>query len=117
MTLETLDLARSLVDVLEEKKAEDIVLLDLQGHSMVADYFVICTGTSERQLDALVEAVSETTRKKHRLKSPRVEGHAVGGWLLLDYGSVIVHAFSPSQRRRYRLEELWSEGKIIIRIQ
>jgi ribosome-associated protein len=119
--LEALELARSLVNALEEKKAEDIVLLDLQGRSIVTDYFVICTGTSERQLDALVEAAreaaSETAHKMHRPKRPRVEGHAAGGWLLVDYGSVIVHAFSPAQRRRYRLEELWSEGKVILRIQ
>jgi ribosome-associated protein len=106
-----------LVNALEEKKAEDIVLLDLQGRSIVTDYFVICTGTSERQLDALVEAARETAYQLPRLKRPRVEGHAAGGWLLVDYGSVIVHAFSPAQRRRYRLEELWSEGKVILRIQ
>jgi ribosome-associated protein len=115
--LEPLDLARSLVAALEDKKAEDILLLDLRGQSIFTDYFVICTGTSERQLGARAEAVAETARKAHRLKAPRTEGHAAGGWLLMDFGSVIVHAFSAAQRRRYKLEELWQEGKIVVRIQ
>ena len=93
------------------------MLLDLRGHCIFTDFFVICTGTSERQLDALVEAVAEAARKKHRLKAPRIEGHAAGGWLLVDFGTIIVHAFSGDQRRRYKLEELWHEGKVILRIQ
>jgi ribosome-associated protein len=93
------------------------VLLDLRGHCIFTDYFVVCTGTSERQLDALVEALVETARKKHRLKAPRIEGHAAGGWVLADFGDVIVHTFSNEQRRRYRLEELWREGKVVLRIQ
>ena len=102
---------------LEEKKAENIVLLDLQEHSIVADFFVICTGTSGRQLDALADAVTDTLRKTHRLKPPRVEGHAGGGWLLIDYQTVVVHLFSPEQRKRYQLEDLWRETKTLLRIQ
>ena len=64
-----------------------------------------------------MDAVTETARKQHRLKSPRIEGHATSGWILADFGSVIVHAFSGEQRKRYKLEELWHEGKIIVRIQ
>jgi ribosome-associated protein len=110
-------LARSLVHALEDKKAEDIVLLDLQGQSAFTDYFIICTGTSERQLQALVDGLTETARKKHRLKPPRIEGHVEGGWVLVDFRNVIVHIFSAAQRKRYKLEELWHEGKIILRIQ
>jgi ribosome-associated protein len=106
-----------LVDVLEDKKAEDIVLLDLAGHSDFTDFFIICTGTSERQLNALVEAVDEAARKAFQLKSPRVEGHPQGGWVLVDFGTVIVHVFSSAQRHRYKLEELWHEGKVMLRIQ
>jgi ribosome-associated protein len=115
--LEPLDLARSLVATLEDKKAEDIVLLDLRGHSIFTDFFVICTGTSERQLGALADAIHEVARKTHRLKAPRVEGHAASGWMLIDFGSVIVHAFSAAQRKRYKLEELWQDGKVLLRIQ
>jgi len=93
------------------------VLLDLQGHTPFTDYFVICTGTSERQLQALVDAVAETARKKHRLKPPRIEGHAAYGWVLVDFKDVIVHAFSKDKRKRYKLEELWHAGKVILRIQ
>lgn len=115
--MEPLELARSLVNALEDKKAEDIVLLDVQGHAMFTDYFVICSANSERQLNALAEAVDETARKKHRLKSPRQEGHPSSGWVLLDFGNVVVHAFAAEQRKRYRLEELWQAGQIILRIQ
>lgn len=104
------------MDALEDKKAEDIVLIDLDGHSAFTDFFIICTGTSERQLNALVDAVDEAARNTFQLKSPRIEGHAQGGWVLADFGSVIVHAFSPDQRRRYKLEELWHEGKVMLRI-
>lgn len=93
------------------------MLLDLQGQSLFTDYFVICTSTSERQLQALVDAVAETARKQHRLKPPRIEGHAAHGWVLVDFKDVIVHAFSKEKRRRYKLEELWHAGKIILRIQ
>jgi ribosome-associated protein len=68
-------------------------------------------------LEALAEAVDEAARKKHRLKSPRVQGHAVGGWLLIDFGDAIVHVFSVEQRRRYRLEEFWHAAKVVLRIQ
>jgi ribosome-associated protein len=117
ITLEAIDLARTLVEAMEDKKAEDIVLLDLTGQSVFTDYFVIGTGTSERQLKALIDAVSAAGRERHHVKSPRVEGHAEGGWVLMDFGSVIVHAFSADQRKRYKLEELWHEGKVMLRIQ
>jgi ribosome-associated protein len=102
---------------LEDKKAEDIVLLDLAGQSAFTDYFIICTGTSERQIDALVEAVDEAARHNFQLKSARVEGHPAGGWVLADFGMVIVHIFSTEQRRRYKLEELWHDSKVMLRIQ
>lgn len=105
------------MDALENKKAENIVLLDLQGVSIVCDYFVICTGTSDRQLDALVDAAAEEVRKRQRLKPPKIEGRPAGGWVLVDFGTVIVHAFSKEKRKRYNLEGLWHEGKIILRIQ
>jgi ribosome-associated protein len=105
------------VETLEEKKGENIVLMDLQEHSIIADYFVVCSGTSDRMLDALAEAVTDTMRKTHRLKSPRVEGHSASGWLLLDYRTVIVHIFSVEQRKHYQLEDLWRETKTLLRIQ
>mgnify|MGYP001551466532 CR=1 FL=1 len=116
MPLETIDLARTLVEALEDKKAEDIVLLDLAGHSDFAGFFLICSGTSERQIDALVEAVDESARTTYQFKSPRVEGHPKPGWVIADFGFLIIHVFSPEQRKRYKLEELWHEGKVMLRI-
>ena len=111
-----MQLARSIVDALEDKKGEDILLLDIRGLAVFADYFVICSGTSDRMLQALSEAVSECAHQEHGLAT-RSEGKAQDGWMLVDLGDVIVHLFSPERRNYYRLEELWSQGKILLRLQ
>jgi ribosome-associated protein len=80
------------------------------------DYFVICTGTSDRMLDALADATIEDIRKKHRRKG-RKEGQSRDGWQIVDFGDVVVHLFSPDQRDYYSLEELWGEGKVLLRLQ
>jgi len=114
--LDTLALAKTIVDALEEKKGEDIVVLDIREVSLLADYFVICSGTSPRMLDALLEATRETVKEAYQLR-PRVEGDSHGGWILADYGDVILHIFSPDRREYYGLEELWSEGRVVLRLQ
>ena len=101
---------------LEEKKAEDILLLDLQNIASFTDYFVLCTGTSDRMLDALAEATLESIRKEHRKRGIR-EGEARDGWVVVDYGDVVVHLFSPDQRRYYDLEELWKDGRVLLKVQ
>jgi ribosome-associated protein len=111
-----LALARSLVRALEEKKAEEILLLDVQGRCSFADYFLLCSGSSERMLRALSETVVEAAHKEYRV-SARVEGHGDSGWVLVDLRSVIVHIFSPQRREFYDLEEIWKDGKVIVRIQ
>ncbi|MEW6404738.1 MAG: ribosome silencing factor [Chloroflexota bacterium] len=111
-----MELAREIVNALEDKKGEEIVLIDLQKIVSFTDYFVVCTGTSDRMLDALADAVLEDMRKKHRKKGKK-EGLARDGWLVVDFGDVVVHLFSPDQREFYRLEELWSEGKVLVRLQ
>ncbi|MBO9368420.1 MAG: ribosome silencing factor [Chloroflexi bacterium] len=105
-----------MIDSLEEKKGEDILLLDLRGIASFTDYFVICTGTSDRMLNALAEAVEEKVHQRYHLHG-HLEGIASSGWLLLDYGDVIVHLFSPDQRRYYQLENLWSNGRVLLRLQ
>ncbi|MBN2116967.1 MAG: ribosome silencing factor [Anaerolineales bacterium] len=105
-----------MVAALEDKKGEDILLLDIKDIASFTDYFVICNGTSDRMLDALAKAVLESTRKDYRKKG-RVEGQSQEGWLVLDYGDVVVHLFSPDQRTYYDLEELWSDGKVLLRVQ
>ncbi len=105
-----------LVEALEAKKAEDIVLLDVRGQCMFADYFIIGSGTSDRMLSALAEGVREAERESRHLGG-RTEGRAEGGWVLVDLGSVIVHLFSPERREYYALEELWRAAKVILRVQ
>jgi ribosome-associated protein len=106
-----------MVDVVAEKMAEDIVLLDIREQSVVADYFVICSGTSERQLKAIVESLTRETKTKHQIAPWYVEGETDTGWVLLDYGDVIVHAFAPEMRHYYDLEGLWSESSVLLKIQ
>ena len=105
-----------MVNALEEKKGEEIVLLDLKGVVAFTDYFVICTGTSNRMLNALMEAALDEVRETYKLKT-RVEGEAIDGWMLADYGDVVLHIFSLVQRDYYALEELWSEGKVLLHVQ
>lgn len=92
------------------------MLLELKDITSLTDYFVICNGTSNRMLDSLADTVLDGIRKQHRKKG-RKEGQARDGWLVVDYGDVILHIFSPDQRNYYNLEELWSEGKILLRVQ
>lgn len=113
---EGLRLARTIVDLLEAKKGEDILLLDLIGVCSFTDYFVLCTGSSERTLQALADEVSEKVKKDHRIPDTHREGGAADGWILLDYGSVVVHLFSADLRRYYRLEELWRAGQVLVRM-
>lgn len=109
-------MSRTIVNALEDKKGEDIVLLDLKGVVPFTDYFVICSGTSDRMLRALMEAALDKVRDDHKLKT-RVEGEVVDGWLLADFGDVILHIFSKVQREYYLLEELWKEGKVLLHVQ
>ena len=101
---------------MEDKKGEDILLLDIKDVASFTDYFVICNGTSDRMLDALAKGVLEATKKDYKKKS-RVEGKSHEGWLVMDFGDVVVHLFSPDQREHYDLEELWSDGKVLLNVQ
>ncbi len=109
-------LARHIVNYLEAKKGEDILLLDIHELTDFADYFIICSGTSDRMLQALADQVQEQVHLNHCLKG-RVEGEPRDGWVLIDYGEIIVHLFSPERRNYYRLEELWGKGKVLLRVQ
>jgi ribosome-associated protein len=114
--LDALDLSRTIIDILEDKKAEDIILMDIQGLAPFADYFVLCSGTSERMLQALADAAVEVVHQQYQLPA-RVEGLPQDGWILVDFGDVILHLFSPERRNYYRLEELWVQGKILVHLQ
>ncbi len=92
------------------------MLLDIHEIASFADYFIICTGTSDRMLDSLAEAILETAAKRYDLDG-KLQGLASSGWLVIDLGDIVVHLFSPDQRSYYRLEQLWEKGKIIVRLQ
>lgn len=91
-------------------------MLDLKDIASFTDYFVICNGTSDRMLDALAKNIVDKIREDHKKKG-RIEGESRDGWLVVDYGDVVVHLFSPDQRDYYQLEELWSDGKVLVRLQ
>ena len=115
--IDTVELARYIVDLIADKKGEDIVLLDIREQTLIADYFIICSGSSERQLKAIIENITEEVKKDHRIIAYYVEGDATTGWVLIDYGSIIVHAFSPDTRAYYDLEGFWHEAAVLLKIQ
>jgi ribosome-associated protein len=114
---EALSLARRIVDLASDKQASDILLLDIRGVSLIADYFVICSAGSERQTTAILKDLSEKLIEEFGRKPLHTEGKGDSGWVLLDYGDVIVHVFSPAQRTFYNLEQLWSTATQIVRLQ
>lgn len=100
---------------MEDKKGEDIVILDIKGIASFTDYFVIASGTSQRMLQSLANSLSREVKTEfHKTSQP--QGNAEGGWIVLDYGDVVVHLFSPEQRDYYLLEELWSDGNVLLRL-
>jgi ribosome-associated protein len=92
-----------------DKKAIDIVALDLRGVAGYTDYFVVCTGNTDRQTKAIHDAIHEGLKKEHDLLPRRVEGLGESKWVLMDYWDVVVHVFTPETRDFYRLEQLWGD--------
>jgi ribosome-associated protein len=114
--LEAFEKAHQLVDLLEDKKAEKILLLDIHEITTLTDFFVICNGTSDRMLQALASAVREFCKKTFD-QPIIIEGDSRTGWMIADLGDVVIHFFSPDQRGYYRLEQLWDKGKPLITLQ
>ncbi len=116
--LDALDLARLIVDVVEDRKAENIVLLDLRPDTVIADFFVVATGNSDRQIRALTSYVREDVKEKSGKLPVSVEGTPESGWVLMDYGAVVVHIFNEDQREYYDIEGLWSKvASVLLSIQ
>ena len=115
--LDSLDLAHDIVDAVENKKAENIVLLDLRPDAIIADFFVICTGNSDRQIKALADGVREAIKEKYSRLPTSVEGKSESGWVLMDYSDVLVHIFSEEQREFYDLEGFWKQANVLLSIQ
>lgn len=104
--------------MVEDRKAEDIVLLDLRPDTVIADFFVIANGTSDRQLRALVDYIREDAKANLSTLPFAVEGTAESGWILMDYGEVVVHIFTEEQRDYYDLEGLWGKvAQVLLSIQ
>ena len=111
-----MELARNIVDLITDKKGEDVLLLDIRDVSIVADYFVIGTATSERQASAIVASVKQEIKQAFGVIPLHIEGESDTGWVLMDYGGVVVHLFAPETREYYDLEELWQAGRVVVRM-
>jgi ribosome-associated protein len=108
-------LAHAVVDAVAGKKASNIVMLDMRDVTLLTDYFILCDGASTRQIGAIVDELLDEL-KKAGSQPALVEGTPESGWMLVDFGSVIVHVFSPAQRAYYQLEELWQAAPIVVRM-
>ena len=104
------EIAAAIARYASDRKALDIVQLDLRGIIGYTDYFVICTGRTARQTKAIHDAIYQGMKAEHNLLPRRVEGLPGGQWILMDYLDVIVHVFTPETRDYYRLEQLWGEA-------
>jgi ribosome-associated protein len=104
------------VDIAADRKAEDIVMLDISKVSIIADYFVICSGTSDRQVRAIAREIDEKLGEAG-VNPINVEGLTEAKWVLMDYGAVLVHVFDPATREFYRLEQLWSGAQPVLVVQ
>jgi ribosome-associated protein len=114
--LDQLELARSIVDLIVDKKGEDVLLLDIRDVSILADYFVIGTTTSERQAKAIIDGIKQEVKQAFDVRPLRIEGESATGWVLMDYGGVVVHLFTPEIRAYYDLEGLWRAGRVVVRM-
>ena len=110
-----LAMAHRVVELASDKKASDIVLLDVRGQTTMTDYFVICSGASDRQLNAIANGIIGGLKDEGELALSR-EGDAGSHWLLVDFGGVIVHVMSKPEREFYQLEKLWSEASLLLHI-
>lgn len=115
--LDSLEFAREVVNAVEDKKAEQIVLLDLRPDAIIADFFVICNGGSDRQIKAIADGVRESMKDKYQRLPVAVEGESTSGWMLMDYGDVIVHIFDEDSRAYYDLEGFWTQAQVLLSIQ
>ena len=106
------EMVKTAVAALQDKKGEDIRVIDISGVTVIADYFIIASGSNPNQVQALVDNVEEQMYKAG-YDDPRVEGYNTASWVLLDYNDVIVHVFSQDDRLFYDLERIWRDGENI----
>jgi ribosome-associated protein len=116
LDMEALELAQKTIEAASDKQASDIVILDARKVCSFADYFVICSGGNSRQLQSICDEV-EHVLKREGVIPVHTEGTMDSGWMLLDYGDVIVHIFAGPERDFYQLDKLWEEATPVVRIQ
>ena len=110
-------MAERIAGILSDRKAEDVVVLDIHALASFADFFVLATGTSERQLGALAEALDRDLETEHETSVAQIEGTPDSGWVLMDYRDVVVHIFSEEMRDYYRLDRIWAAAPAVLRLQ
>lgn len=104
------------MEAASERQATDIVMLDMRGVCTFADYFVICSGDTQRQIEAIYEEIDDVMGREG-IAPHRREGTVDSGWILMDFGDVIIHIFAATERAYYKLERLWGKATPLIRIQ
>ncbi|MCR4933762.1 MAG: ribosome silencing factor [Lachnospiraceae bacterium] len=104
------DYVNKAVDAILEKKGYDVKILNIEGLSPIADYFIIATGSNPNQLHAICDEISETLSKEG-LHPKQTEGYQLANWILVDYGDFIIHLFQPESRDYYNLERIWKDAK------
>ncbi len=109
---DSLELAKAAAEAAENKKGEDINILDIREIADFTDYFVLATGNNKNQLEAMMDAVDEAMLKGGAVHK-NTEGNKDSGWILMDYGDVIIHLFDPDSRSFYDLERIWKDGKAV----
>lgn len=109
-------IVRDIADVAIDRKASDVTILDIGKATTLADYFLIATGTSDRQINAVANAIQERMKDLGVQRMAR-EGLPADGWVLLDYGQIIVHVFGQEQRDYYDLERRWSDAPTLLKVQ
>ena len=107
---ESKELTKAAVEALEDKKARDVRVLDISEVSVIADYFIIASGANKKQVQALVDNVEEALASRGCVPK-QTEGYQSAGWILMDYGDIVVHIFDEENRLFYDLEHIWKDGK------
>jgi ribosome-associated protein len=109
-------LANLVVEAATDKKAEDILVMNVSEVTTIADLFILCSGRGERQVQAISDGIVERTKAAGRVPVG-IEGYGEGRWILIDLGDVIVHAFVPDERDLYNLERLWGDAPVVLKIE
>lgn len=106
------EMAKITIAALDDKKAKDIKVIDISNVSVVADYFIIASGTNRNQVQAMADSVGEKLHEQG-IHPRQVEGYQAANWVLMDFNDVIVHVFNEEDRLFYNLEKIWMDGKVI----